>query len=169
MRWVREILRRVLLCESMRRVCTWESKNKDQFLHVRMLWPGLPHLLQILCFLIGCVVLLTTVAGSCVSGTSSTSGVLREDDVGRGTVGRGQVRSRHCSGQNSRILSKRYHCLSFVKPHGCIIGGRALGTTVWLSVRRCLSFLTGSWLVVFKRISPKNGSQKWNHDKSLKT
>ena len=36
MRWVRESVR-VLLGESMRRVCTGESKNKDQFLHVRML------------------------------------------------------------------------------------------------------------------------------------
>ena len=134
----------------MRRVCSRDSKNKNQFFHVGMLRPGLPHLLQILCFVIGCVVLLITVAGSGVSGTSSTSGVLREDDVCLGMWTR----------QNSQILSKRYHCLSFVKPHGCFVGGRALGKTVWSSVWRCLSFLTGSWLVVFKRISLKQWLSK---------
>ena len=44
-------------------------------------------------------------------------------DEGFGTSGKGHVLSLLLSGQNSLIFSKRYHCLSAVRPFGGTIGG----------------------------------------------
>ena len=43
-----------------------------------------------------------------------------------GSVGSGQVRSLHSSGQNYRILLWRYHCLLRVSPDGMIRSGSSV-------------------------------------------
>ena len=46
--------------------------------------------------------------------------------VGSGTAGFGQVVSLHSSGQNSRILLKRYHCRLGERPDGMICSGSSV-------------------------------------------
>ena len=57
-------------------------------------------------------------------------------DEGFGTSGEGHVLSLLLSGQNSLIFSKRYHCLSAVRPFGDTIGGIVKGKLTLVALRK---------------------------------
>ena len=48
---------------------------------------------------------------------------------GLGTEGRGQAEFMSLAGQNGRIWSYRYHCLSALSPRGQLVIRRCLGST----------------------------------------
>ena len=83
----------------------------------RLLCPNCPHMPQIR---------LSGISSSVVdlplSLYTTGSGDGRGVD-GQGISGRGHVISLLAAGQNSLILSKRYHCLSGVRPRGVICDG----------------------------------------------
>ena len=55
------------------------------------------------------------------------------------SVGSGQVVSLHSSGQYSRILLKRYHCLVRESPDGITRSGKSVGSGLQSSLRRFMS------------------------------
>ena len=72
------------------------------------------------------VVELAVVGSGVAAGLGST--VVTAAGVTCGSVGSGQVVSLHSSGQNSRILLKRYHCLVRESPDGMTRFGKSVGS-----------------------------------------
>ena len=65
--------------------------------------------------------------------------VVAAAGVMSGSVGSGQVVSLHSSGQYSRILLKRYHCLVRESPDGMTRSGKSVGSGLQSSFRSFMS------------------------------
>ena len=76
--------------------------------------------------------------------------VVAAAGVTSGSVGSGQVESLHLSGQNSRILLKRYHCLVRESPDGMIRFGKSVGSGFQSSFRSFISTSRESDLCLMK-------------------
>ena len=84
----------------------------------------------------------------CTTGSGDGRGV-----DGRGTGGRGHVISLLAAGQNSLILSKRYHCLSGVRPRGVIFDGTWPEPGILEELRIRFNFMIGLSSASFISIS----------------
>ena len=65
--------------------------------------------------------------------------VVAAAGVTSGSVGSGQVVSLHSSGQYSRILLKRYHCLVRESPDGMTRSGKSVGSGLQSSFKSFMS------------------------------
>ena len=72
---------------------------------------------------------------------------------GSGSSGFGQVTSLHSSGQNSRILLKRYHCLVRERPVGANRSGRSVADGAQSSLRSFIS-TSGESLFSLTKMDP---------------
>ena len=76
--------------------------------------------------------------------------VVAAAGVTSGSVGSGQVVSLHSSGQFSRTLLKRYHCLVRESPDGMTRSGKSVGSGLQSSLRRFMSTSRESDLCLMK-------------------
>ena len=84
------------------------------------------------------VVVEVAVVGSGVAAGLGRT-VVAAAGVTSGSVGSGQVVSLHSSGQNSRIVLKRYHCLVRESPDGMTRSGKSVGSGLQSSFRSFMS------------------------------